>query len=486
MQAHSRSTARGALIAAFSGALALAGCDTGLGSDTVARVGDLELTVEELSDLLAPITELPNDPGVVSAAVDFWTDYALLAMAVNEEGVLESLDIGPIADLERTRQVILRLRTEVIQPDTAISDEELVQRLEEDRPSEEVRARHILLTVAPGSTEAQRDSVRQAASELRDRAMAGESFAALASEYSQDQGSAANGGDLGFFPRGTMVPPFEEAAFALQPGQISDLVLTDFGYHIIRLEERRAPEFDEIAAEYRAQLQGERTVAAESIYLADIEGAAGVELGDGAVTLTREIAEDPTASLGGRGSEVLTAYEGGEFTAEDFRTFLHSQPVEIWNQVSIAGDDQLEQVLRELTRDRLLLLEAERMGISITDEESAEIEEAVRGEYVMIADFLGIDSLFGGTSPVLDTVDVAVMDLMARLVGNEQDIIPLGPLGHALNARYEVRRNDDAVDRVVARIGELRDGGPAEREALPTPLPETPAEAPADDSIAQP
>ena len=68
---------------------------------------------------------------------------------------------------------------------------------------------------------------------------AGKDFAALAKQYSQD-GSAAQGGDLGYFGRGQMVAPFENAAFALQPGQTSELVETQFGYHIIRVTEKQA------------------------------------------------------------------------------------------------------------------------------------------------------------------------------------------------------------------------------------------------------
>jgi hypothetical protein len=71
------------------------------------------------------------------------------------------------------------------------------------------------------------------------RLKAGEDFVALAKQYSTDPGSKENGGDLGWFGRGRMVPEFEKAAFALQPGQISEVVESPFGFHIIRVDERR-------------------------------------------------------------------------------------------------------------------------------------------------------------------------------------------------------------------------------------------------------
>ena len=99
---------------------------------------------------------------------------------------------------------------------------------------EQIRVRHILISAKACEAEAK-------AREILARArQPGADFAALAEASSDDPGSASRGGDLGFFSRGRMVAPFEAAAFALkQPGDLSEVVKTDFGYHVIRLEERK-------------------------------------------------------------------------------------------------------------------------------------------------------------------------------------------------------------------------------------------------------
>jgi peptidyl-prolyl cis-trans isomerase C len=103
---------------------------------------------------------------------------------------------------------------------------------------EAVRASHILLRVEPTATAEQKQQARAKIDDLLKQVKAGGDFAALARQHSQD-GSAPQGGDLNYFPRGQMVPPFEQAAFALQPGQVSDVVETQFGYHIIKVTDRR-------------------------------------------------------------------------------------------------------------------------------------------------------------------------------------------------------------------------------------------------------
>jgi peptidyl-prolyl cis-trans isomerase D len=100
----------------------------------------------------------------------------------------------------------------------------------------QVRARHILIKVAADASPQQKEAAKKRALELLKQAKQGASFETLAAKYSQDPGSARRGGDLGYNPRGRMVTRFDEVQFSLKPGEISDLVETDFGFHIIKAE----------------------------------------------------------------------------------------------------------------------------------------------------------------------------------------------------------------------------------------------------------
>ncbi len=112
-----------------------------------------------------------------------------------------------------------------------ISEDQLQSRLAEVTDIQQVRVSHILISAEDDEEDI---AARKKAEGLLKQIRGGANFAALAAEHSNDIGSAQRGGDLGFFGKGKMVPEFEEAAFALKPGQISDLIRTPFGYHIIK------------------------------------------------------------------------------------------------------------------------------------------------------------------------------------------------------------------------------------------------------------
>ncbi len=117
----------------------------------------------------------------------------------------------------------------------------------------EIRCRHILFEVEPGQPESAWEDARRRAAAAAARIRAGEDFAKLAEELSDDPGSASRGGDLGFFGRGRLDPDFEEAAFALEEGELSGPVKSVFGYHVVK-REKDVPAFEEQADEIREML----------------------------------------------------------------------------------------------------------------------------------------------------------------------------------------------------------------------------------------
>jgi len=166
---------------------------------------------------------------------------------------------------------------------------------------EQRRAAHILFKIAADATPEATAMTEREARAVLTRARGGEDFAALARKHSQDT-SAANGGDLGFFGRGQMVPEFETAAFDLAVGQVSDLVRSPFGFHLIKVSDTRAAReipLDEVRQSLRDEIQ--RTRAREEIARrsADLAGAAaGGRLEEAARARSLEVRDTGTVRPG--------------------------------------------------------------------------------------------------------------------------------------------------------------------------------------------
>jgi peptidyl-prolyl cis-trans isomerase D len=164
--------------------------------------------------------------------VTFSDDELAAYVAKNQERYL-----GPA--MTRARYVVFKPDD---YKDLAAPSPSQIERFYEDHKAdrftkpEEVRARHILVRLAPGATDADRAAARKKADDLLARVKGGEDFAAVAKQNSDDPGSAARGGDLGTFTRGRMDPTFEQVAFALAVGTTSDVVETPFGLHIIKVD----------------------------------------------------------------------------------------------------------------------------------------------------------------------------------------------------------------------------------------------------------
>src|SRR6185503_3019091 len=151
---------------------------------------------------------------------------------------------------------------------------------QEFQVGERVKASHILIEVPPPGDDAAKAAGRAEAERILGRLRKGEDFNRLAMEHSKDPGSAPQGGALPPFGRGEMVPPFEEAAFSLKPGELSSVVETQFGYHIIKVHERLPPvkqSFEEVRDRIRDQVVVARRQNAINALLAGLRARALVE-----------------------------------------------------------------------------------------------------------------------------------------------------------------------------------------------------------------
>ncbi len=239
--------------------------------DVVARVNGKDITAAEVQmatdvfgEQLAQVPEAQRQSMVVDALVDMH----VMADAAKAAGVADSPKYK--ARMSFLEAQALRNTYVEDQVQGKISEDEIKARYEKDiagyTPPEEVHARHILV-----KTEDEANAI------LKQLASGGD-FAAIAKEKSEDPGSKDNGGDLGFFAKGQMVPEFETEAFSLKPGETSTKpIKTQFGYHIIKVEERRTqpvPTLDQVREQVIQMVQRDKYQDT----LAKMRGEAKIEI----------------------------------------------------------------------------------------------------------------------------------------------------------------------------------------------------------------
>ncbi len=229
---------------------------------------------------------------------------------------------------------------------------------------EERRASHILINAPKTASAAEREAAKARAADLLAQARkAPDSFAALARKHSQDPGSAERGGDLDYFGRGAMVKPFEDAVFGLSKGQVSDLVETEFGYHIIRLTDIRAPKQrsfddmkDELAAELRKQMLPKKFAeAAEQFSNLVYEQSDSLKPAADKLGLQIQSAEQVTRSAapGGKGPLSNAKLLSALFSAEALEKKRNTEAVDIGSGVLVSARIVQHTPARQLSLDEV-------------------------------------------------------------------------------------------------------------------------------------
>lgn len=243
---------------------------------TIAKVDGKAVTEQDLAGVMASMSQqlaqLPEGARR-RAALDRLIDMKVLAAQADKDGLGNNEEFKQ--RLESVRQQLLINEYIKVKVNAAVTDEMVKARYDKDAaafvPPEETRARHILVKTK-----------EEAQAIIADLEKGGD-FAKIATEKSQDPGSAKEGGDLGYFGPGDMVQPFDEATQKLKPGEITKApVETQFGFHVIKVEDRRkqkVPGFEEVKEQIRQAVVGERFAEA----LQGLKKNAKIEIDEAAV-----------------------------------------------------------------------------------------------------------------------------------------------------------------------------------------------------------
>jgi parvulin-like peptidyl-prolyl isomerase len=250
----------------------------------VISVGDQKLTFAQFNAIIDSLPEQMRTVARGPARKQF-ADNIVRIMVLSQEGKRRKLDQNPTFQTQAQFQaanVLAQATQEQINRDTKIEESDLKQYYEAHKNEfEQVKARHILVRfvgspvpVKPGQKDLTDAEALAKAQELRKKLVGGEDFANLALIESDDVGSGAKGGDLGFFHHNQMVPSFEQAAFAMKAGDLSEPVKSQFGYHLIKVEAHEMKSYDDAKDEIEKKL---RPDAAQRLYR-DLETKASVTL----------------------------------------------------------------------------------------------------------------------------------------------------------------------------------------------------------------
>jgi hypothetical protein len=440
-----------------------AGCDSlkravNAHGDQVATAAGKELKLEEAATLIASNPQVPPTPEIVRELAERWVDYTLLATALSEDTTLAVLDLDKLTENERERATIDRLFAQTIHIDTAYTDAQLEQAWETKGPSLEMHARHILLRVAENATPAQRDSVRRAAEGIQRQAAApGADFAALARQYSQDP-SKDSGGDLGFFGRGQMVPQFEEAAMKLQPGQVSPVVESPFGYHVIKLEERRARALGNDKEQFRQYMVQQSQQLGVQHFVDSLRTAADVKVESGAAAQVKEMAKNGPDQLSSRAAgRKLATFKGGQLTAADLQGAMAGAPAEALKQLSDAPDSSVNNIIKDQAIKHVLLAEAARRHLGPTPQDLEAMRQQARATVRQLVQVTGLAQRRAPKGAAGNAViEQVVREMLQKAVTGQAQMPPLGALGAQLRTVYRPSINAESFPKVIERVRSIR------------------------------
>ncbi|MFI5207607.1 MAG: peptidylprolyl isomerase [Gemmatimonadales bacterium] len=426
--------------------------------DVVATAGGTELTVEHVASMLAPAKSVPLRRDVIERMADVWVDAQLLGIAqANGDSLLDSAAVDA-ANWPAVVQTIVNNYH-----DSAMSSARATaQQIDSAYNGSDLRfISHILVKVKPDTTDAVKAAKRRIAQGYLTQLQHGANFAQLAGRVSEDQGTKAQGGNLGLFARGQMVKPFEDAAFALRPGELSsELVVTPFGYHILY-----RPTLAAIRDSFTVRLQDILGARSDSSFLDSLTSKTGLSVRGGAPQIVREVAR----SLRGSKSRwrTLASWRGGKLDEGRFATWLEAYGPQT-RQAAMdpqVPDSSLREFVKTIARSEMLVRAAQQRHIGLTTPQRDSIRSQYRAQLQAMLAGMGIapesiaadTSVRGATRTQIAARRVDAYLLAITSSGGGRQFYEVPPfLADYLRGRMQWRLNALGVDRALERTRVLR------------------------------
>ncbi len=454
-------------------AIVLAGCEGAFSGheDTVARVGDQELSVERLATMLAPAKQVPLRREVVDRVAELWVDYQLLAQAAARGDSLT--DSATIA--EAAWPLIAQSLANQLHDSLVAAVVPTAQQVDSAFNAGDVRfVSHILVRVQGDSAGPAALGKRRQAEGYVAQLRRGTDFAALARRVSEDPQSGPNGGSLGLVGRNMMVKPFEDAAFALAPGELSGVVETPFGFHVLW-----RPTLAQVRDSFQTALGEVMRARFDSLYLDSLTTRTGISVRKRVPQLARNAAGSMRQAK--ERSRTFASYDGGKLTEGEFARWLQAFPGQTRGMVLQADDSTLAEFVRSIARNEMLIDAARRRGMRVSGADWDTIRSRYMTDMSQMLTTLGVapESLAADTNAQGDgRVAAAARRVDAYLTaitgGGQRAYVEVPPfLGDVLRDRGNWTISESAVARTVERARMLR--GPDDPTAGPPPGAMTPA-----------
>ncbi len=450
--------------------------------DVAARAGTQELSSERLAQIIGS-TKLPLQKPIFEDFTRVWVSYQLLGHAAAHNDSLTDKKAIDEAMWPAVSQAKLQKFYQQVSASLP-HDSATEQKYNEGAL---LVARHILLLTQRQDggqpyTQQQIDSIHRAADAVRAQ-LTPANFASVAKRVSQDRGSAVAGGLLPPFAPGEMVPEFEVATRELKPGQISPVVRSQFGYHIIE----RLP-YAEARDAFSKKFATQSSRGAESTYVAKLEESGKIQVKKDAPAKVKAIMRDPDAFRDDK--TVLATTSVGDFTGAKFVRWAATLPAQVRPQILQAPDSLLPDLVKAMARNELMLRRADSLHIDVDSSEKAQMYNGLKGAVVQLWQALNIDpaalaqagkTVADREKLVGDRVNAYLDDLIA---GRKQFVPVPDEIASILRSKYESKIVQQGIDRAFERAQKTRaTADSATRATQPqsnVPLPQLPpAGAPA-------